>query len=147
MNTKPISRLRLSAFAVVTSILLGACISSELASVEIASPDSLSTIDTFHFAINSDDVDTALTLFAEDAIIIDGASVIQGKDEIRNWLLYSQRMTGLRLTKLNAAMDGEKVSWLDIAHDGPTVQYRLYVLRWEALIRQGKIHSLSAISG
>jgi hypothetical protein len=147
MNTKPISRLRLGAFAVVTSILLGACISSGLASAEIASPDSLSTIDTFHFAINSDDVDTVLTLFAEDAIVVDGASVIQGKDEIRNWLLYSQRMTGLRLTKLNATRDGEKVSWLDIAHDGPTVQYRLYVLRWEALIREGKIHSLSAISG
>lgn len=147
MNARPIFRLRLVAFAVVTSILLGACLRSELASAEIASPDSLSTIDTFHSAINSEDVDAVLTLFAEDAIVVDGVSVIQGKDQIRNWLLYSQRMAGLRLTKLNAAMDGEKISWLDIAHDGPTVQYRLYVLRWEALIREGKIHSLSAIPG
>jgi len=104
-------------------------------------------VDSFHFALNSNDVDTVIDLFAEDAVVVDGISVFQGKDEIRNWLLYSQRMAGLRLTKLNTAMDGEKVTWLDIAHDGPNVEYRLYVLRWEALIREGKIHSLSAISG
>lgn len=136
----------LVAFAIVTSILLVACTNSKLASAVVASLDSLSTVDTFHFAINSDDVDTVLALLADDAIVVDGASVIQGKDEIRNWLLYSQRMAGLRLTKLNSAMNGEKVSWLDIAYDGPSVEYRLYVLLWEALIREGKIHSLSAVS-
>ena len=147
MNTRQVSCLPLVAFAMVTSILLVACTSSELAPAEVASLDSLSTVDTFHSAINSDDVDTVLALFAEDAIIVDGTSVIQGKDEIRNWLLYSQRMAGLRLTQLNSAMNEEKVSWLDIAHDGPKVEYRLYVLRWEALIQEGKIHSLTAISG
>ena len=147
MNTRQVPHLPLVAFAIVTSILLVACTNSELASAEIASPDSLSTIDTFHSAINSEDVDAVLDLFAEDAIVVDGNSVIQGRDEIRNWLLYSQRMAGLRLTKLNSAMDGEQVSWLDIAHDGPNIEYRLYVLRWEALIREGKIHSLSAIPG
>ena len=147
MNTRPIFRLQLAALAIVTSMQMAACIRSELAPAEIASPDSLSTIDTFHSAINSEDVDAVLDLFAEDAIVMDGNSVIQGRDEIRNWLLYSQRMAGLRLTKLNSAMDGEQVSWLDIAHDGPNIEYRLYVLRWEALIREGKIHSLSAIPG
>ena len=144
MNTRQVPRLQLVALAIVTSILLVACISSELASAE---GTSLSTVDAFHFAINSDDVHTVLALFADDAIVVDGASVIQGRDEIRNWLLYSQRMAGLRLTKLNSAINGEKVSWLDIAHDGPNIEYRLYVLHWEALIREGKIHSLSAISG
>ena len=147
MNSRQVSHLPLVAFAIVTSILLVACTSSALAPTEVASLDSLSTVDTFHSAINSDDVDTVVALFEEEAIIVDGASVLQGKDEIRNWLLYSQRMAGLRLTKLNSAMDGEKVSWLDIAHDGPNLEYRLYVLRWEALIREGKIHSLRAISG
>ena len=147
MNTRQVPRLPLIAFAIVTSILLVACTGSELAPADVASLDSLSTVDTFHSAINSHDVDTVLGLFADDAIVVDGASVIQGKDEIRNWLLYSQRMAGLRLTKLNSAMNGEKVSWLDIAHDGPNVEYRLYVLRWEALIQAGKIHSLTAISG
>jgi len=146
MNTRQVSHLQLVSFAVVTSMMLMACTGSELALAEVASLDSLSTVDTFHSAINSDDVDTVLALFAGDAIVVDGESVIQGKDEIRNWLLYSQRMAGLRLRKLNSAMNGEKVIWLDIAHDGPNIEYRLYILRWEALIQEGKIHSLTAIS-
>ena len=146
INTRQISRLQLVAFAGITSMMLVACISSRLAP-EVAPLDSLSTVDTFHSAINSDDVDTALALFADDAIVVDGQSVIQGKDEIRNWVLYSQRMAGLRLRKLNSAMNGEKISWLDIAHDGPKIQYQLYLLRWEALIQDGKIHHLTAISG
>ena len=147
MNTRQVSHLPLVAFAMVTPLLLVACTSYELAPAEVASLDSLSMVDTFHSAINSEDVDTVLALFAEDAVVIDGESVMQGKDEIRNWVLYSQRMAGLRLTNLNSALDGEKVSWLDIAHDGPKVQYRLYILRWEASIQEGKIHSLTAISG
>ena len=146
INTRQLSRLQLVAFAVITSMMLVACISSRLAP-EVAPLDSLSTVDTFHSAINSDDVDTALALFADDAIVVDGQSVIQGKDEIRSWVLYSQRMAGLRLRKLNSAMNGEKISWLDIAHDGPKIQYQLYLLRWEALIQDGKIHYLTAISG
>lgn len=147
MNRRPVSRWQLVVFAIVTSMMLAACISSRLAPAEITPLDSLSTVDIFHSAINSDDVDTTLALFADDAIVVDGQSVIQGKDEIRNWVLYSQRMAGLRLRKLNSAMNGEKISWLDIAHDGPKVQYQLYLLRWEALIQDGKIHYLTAISG
>lgn len=147
MKTKQVLRLQLVAFVIVSATLLAACASSELAVADEVALDSLSTVDSFHSAINSEDVETVLTLFAEDAVIVDGGSVIQGKDEIRNWVLYSQRMAGLRLTKLNSAANGEEVSWLDIAHDGPKVEYRLYILRWEALIQGGKIRSLTAVSG
>ena len=147
INTRQVPRLQLVAFAIVTSVMLVACISSELVPTEVAPLDSLSTVDTFHSAINSEDVDTVLALFSEDAVVIDGESVMQGKDEIRNWVLYSQRMAGLRLTNLNSAQDGENVIWLDIARDGPKVQYRLYILRWEASIQDGKIYHLTAISG
>jgi len=147
MNTRQVSRLQLVVLAVVTSMMFVACTSSGLAPAKVATVDSLSTVDAFHSAINSEDVDTVLALFAENAVVIDGESVMQGKDEIRNWVLYSQRMAGLRLTNLNSALNGEKVIWLDIAHDGPKVQYRLYILRWEALIQEGKIYYLTAISG
>lgn len=147
INTRQISRLQLVAFAIVTSMMLVACTSADLVHAEVTPLDSLSTVDTFHSAINSDDVDTALALFADDAIVVDGESVIQGRDEIRNWVLYSQRMAGLRLRQLNSAMDGEKISWLDMAHDGPKIQYQLYLLRWEALIQDGKIYYLTGISG
>jgi hypothetical protein len=147
MKTKQVLRLQWVAFVIVSATLVAACTNSELAVADEALLDSLSTVDSFHSAINNEDVDTVLTLFAEDAIIVDGGAVIQGKDEIRNWVLYSQRMAGLRLTKLNSAANGENVSWLDIAHDGPKVEYRLYILRWEALIQEGKIHSLTAVAG
>jgi hypothetical protein len=84
MNTRQVSRYQLVVFAILTSMMLVACISSKLAPAEIASLDSLSTVDIFHSAINNDDVDTALALFADDAIVVDGQSVIPGKDEIRN---------------------------------------------------------------
>lgn len=147
INTRQISCLQLVAFAIVISMMLLACTSPKLTPTEVASVDSLSTVHTFHSAINSNDVNTALGLFADDAIVVDGQLVIQGKDEIRNWVLYSQRMAGLRLRKLNSAMNGEKISWLDIAHDGPKIQYQLYLLRWEALIQDGKIYYLTSISG
>jgi hypothetical protein len=147
INTRQIPRLQLVGFAVITSMTLAACISSKLAPAEVTPLDSLSMVDTFHSAINSDDLDTVLTLFTDDAIVVDGQSVMQGKDEIRNWVLYSRRMVGLRLRKLNSAISGEKVSWLDIAHDGPKIRSQLYLLRWEALIQDGKIHYLTAISG
>ena len=147
MNTRPVSRLQLVVFAIVTAMMLVACTSSGPALAKVASMDSLSAVDTFHSAINSDDVDKALALFADDAIVVDGESVLQGRDEIRNWVLYSRRMDGLRLRQLNSAMNGEKVSWLDIAHDGPKIQNKLYLLRWEALIQDGKIYYLTAISG
>ena len=147
MNARQVSLLQLIGFVGLTSMMLGACTSYGLGPAKVASRDSLSTVDIFHSAINSDDVDAALALFADDAIVVDGESVIQGEDEIRNWVLYSQRMAGLRLRQLNSAMNGEKVSWLDIAHDGRKIQYQLYLLRWEALIQEGKIHYLTAISG
>jgi len=145
MNTRQVSRLQLFALVITTAMMLVACVSPALMHSDVASIDPLPMVDTFHYSINSGDVDAVLDLFADDAIVIDSGSVIEGRSEIRNWVLYSQRMAGLHLTKLNSEMDGEKVIWLDIAHDGPKVEYRLYILRWEALIQEGKIQSLAAI--
>ena len=147
MNTSHVPRLLFITFVTIPFLLLTACIQSESTSNNNSPIDSLSMVDTFHTAVNTEDVDAVLALFAEDAVVVDGGYVMQGRDEIRNWVLYSTRMAGLRLTKLNSALDGEKVIWLDIAHDGPKVEYRLYILRWEALIQEGKINTLTAIPG
>ena len=108
--------------------------------------DSLEAVNHFHSAINSGDVDTLLTLFAEDATVTDRGTVIAGIDEIRNWALSSQRMDGLRLTTIHSEIDGEKVIWLDTAHNGSELEDRYYILRWEAAIREGKIQSLDVTS-
>jgi hypothetical protein len=112
----------------------------------IAPPmDSLSLVTTFHNAINSDDVDAMLALFADDATVTDNGLVIEGKEQIQNWALHSQRMSGLRLTLLNSEMDGEKVIWFDEAYKEQEPGHGSYLLKWEAIIQEGKIQSLASM--
>jgi len=145
MNTKQVSRLQMFTVVIAEAIMLLACISPALIPGDAPSVDPLSMVNTFHDAINSDDIDAALALFADDAVVIDNGSVIEGKEQIRDWALLSQRMAGLRLTMLNSEMDGEKVIWLDTAQNGLEVEHVIYLLRWEAIIRDGKIQSLAAM--
>ena len=112
----------------------------------IAPPmDSLSLVTTFHNAINREDVDTVLALFADNAIVTDNDSAIEGKADIRNWILNSQRMAGLRLTMLSVEMDMDELIWLDTAYNRPEMEHGPYLMRWEATIREGKIQSLAAM--
>ena len=104
--------------------------------------DPLEMVDVFHSAINNADVDAMLDLFA-DAVVTDDESVIEGKEQIRNWVVYSQRMAGLRLTMLHSEMHGDKVTWIDTAHNGPEEEDRVSLLRWTAVIQKGRIKSLT----
>ena len=105
--------------------------------------DPLEMVDVFHFAINNDDVDAMLDLFADDAVVTDDESVIEGKEQIRNWVVYSQRMAGLRLTMLHSEMHGDKVTWIDTAHNGSKVEDGVSLLRWMAVVQKGRIKSLT----
>jgi hypothetical protein len=110
MNTWKVSRMQMFALLIAATAMLIACIGPALIPGNAPPMDPLSLITTFHNAINSDDVDAVLALFAEDAVVIDNGSVIEGKELIRDWALHSQRMTGLRLTLLNSEMDGETIT-------------------------------------
>jgi hypothetical protein len=105
--------------------------------------DPLEMVDAFHAAVNSENVESSLALFAEDATVHDNGSVFQGRDEIRNWVLYSQRMAGLHLTRLHSEMHGKKVTWIDAAYTGREVQHRIYILRWMVVIQKGQIKFLT----
>lgn len=153
MNTHQVLRFPRIGLVFVAAILLAALVFAAfmplgwalVSAPRSSSPiqaDSLEAVNHFHSAVNSGDVDTLLTLFAEDATVTDRGTVIAGIDEIRNWALYSQRMDGLRLTTIRSEIDGEKVIWLDSAYNGPELENRYYILRWEAIIREGKIQSL-----
>ncbi|HLO17052.1 MAG TPA: nuclear transport factor 2 family protein, partial [Anaerolineales bacterium] len=91
----------------------------------------------------SNNVDVVLALFSEDATVTDGGSTVQGRDEIRKWILYSQRMAGLHLTLIHSQVAGEKVFWHDVARNGSEVEHRIYLLRWMAIVQNGKIQSLT----
>jgi len=113
----------------------------------IAPPmDPLSMVDAFHYAVNSEDVDAVLALFADDAFVTDNGLVILGRDEIRMWLMHSQRMAGTRLIMLKSELVGEKVIWFDESYKQQETYYHgSYLLKWEAIIQDGKIQSLAAI--
>ena len=145
MNTRQVSRLQLFTIVIVTAMMLVACISLALIPSDAPPMDPLSMVDAFHNAINSDDVDAMMALFADDATVNDNGSVIEGKEDIRNWILYSQRMAGLRLSMLKPELDGEKVIWLDEAYQEHETGRGSYLLKWEAIIRDGKIQSLAAM--
>ena len=121
MNTRRVLRIPMIELVIITLILLavgGLAMLFSVARPLIHIPsgqspiqaDSLKMVDAFHSAINSDNVDAVLALFADDATVTDAGAGIAGKEEIRNWVLYSQRMAGLRLTMLHSEMHGDKVT-------------------------------------
>ena len=145
MNTRQVSRFQLFVFVIATAMILVACIGPALIPGDAPPMDPVSLVTTFHNAINSDDVEAVLALFADDATVNDNGDVIEGQEEIRNWILCSERMAGLRLTLFHSEQNEENIIWLDTAHNEPEVQNRYYIFRWEATIREGKIQSLAAM--
>ena len=154
MNTHRVLRIPLIELVIVALILLAVTGLALLVSVAWPlihfrsgpSPnqaDPLEMVNGFHTAINNDDVDTILALFTDDATIYDSGSIIQGKDQIRNWAMHSERMAGLRLKLIHSQATDEKVFWYDIAHNGSEVEHSAYLLRWIAVIQKGKIQSLT----
>ena len=110
MNTSQNFRTRMLALLIVASVALAAYTSLASISIDTQSKNPLLMVDALHDAVNSNNVDAVLALFAEDAVVMDNGSVIEGKEKIRTWVLYSQRMAGLRLTLLTSKINGEKLA-------------------------------------
>ena len=145
MNTWKVSRMQMCALLIAATANLVACINPALIPGDAPPMDPLSMVAVFHQTVNSEDVDALIALFADDAVVVDNGFVIEGKQQIQNWALHSQRMSGLRLTMLNSEMDGEKVLWFDEAYKEQETGHGSYLLRWEAIISEGKIQSLAAM--
>lgn len=145
MNTSQNSCVQMLVLLIVAIGMLTACANLASISIDAHATNPSSIIDELHNAVNSDNVDNILALFAENAVVVDNGSVINGKVNIQTWVMYSQRMAGLHLTMLNSKLNGDKVSWLDTAYNGPEKGQILYLLQWEAIIRDGKIQSLVAM--
>jgi ketosteroid isomerase-like protein len=105
--------------------------------------DPLNLVNEFHDAVNNEDIDAMLELFAEEATIHDGESIFNGRIKIRGWALHSSNMAGLRLTLISSQVAGEKVFWRDLACNGPEAQYPSHILQWMAVIQQSKVKTLT----
>ena len=103
----------------------------------------LDVVNAFHAVINSGDIDHAMTLFTDDAIVIDRGLVSEGKDQIRNWVQSSQMETGIRLEMIHSQASDEKVFWHDMLYNISEEKYVPNILKWEAVIQEGKIKSLT----
>jgi hypothetical protein len=98
MNNTQIRCLQMLVLLIATALMLVASSGPALIPGHAPPMDPLSLVTTFHNAINSDDVDAVLALFADDATVNDNGSVIEGKELIRDGALHSQRTAGTRRT-------------------------------------------------
>lgn len=154
MNTPQALRSPIAGLLIVAFVLLAAFVVSTLMPFawslisDLGAPVPIQTypldvVSAFHSEMKSSNVDAILALFADDATVTDNASVIQGREQIRDWVLHSQRMVGLHLSMMKSETDGDKVVWLDTAYNGPELENKFYILRWEALILDSKIQTLT----
>lgn len=147
---------RLSPYQIITLMIIGLAIfvaydilNSGLLAISFPSAlttedsEPLDVVNAFHTAINSHDIDAAMTLFTEDAVVTDKGQVSEGQDQIRTWLQYSQMETGLRLEMIHSQVSGEKVFWHDMVYNLSREKYVPNILRREAIIQKGRIKSLS----
>ena len=88
MNNIQIRGLQMLILVIATALMLVACIGPVLTPGDAPPMDPLSVVDVVHQTINSDN--------ADEAVVIDNGSVIDGKELIRAWALHSQRMAGTR---------------------------------------------------
>lgn len=105
--------------------------------------EPLDTVNNFHTAVNNERVPAMMDLFAEDAIVIDGANTFTGRTEIQNWALRSSRMSGTQLTLISSQASDGKVIWYDLARSGSGSQAAPQILHWMAVFEDGRIKTLS----
>ena len=148
MNHFRVLRVPMKKLAIVASILFVVLVTVACSVIQFSlaqapsQADPWKIVNDFHVAINNNNVDDVLALFTDSATIADSKALINDSDQIRNWVLHSNRMAGLHLKMFHSEMDGEKLIWLDTAYNGLEGQNRYYILRWEAVIAEGKIQSI-----
>lgn len=102
----------------------------------------LATVDAFHHAVNHDDIESLRVLFAEDAIVIDNGTVFEAWNRSGVGLNIFTCQP-IKFEMIDIQVDGEKVVWYDLIHNDPGSEYSPRVLRWNAVIQDGKIQSLT----
>ncbi len=148
MNLSRVLHVPMKKLAIVASILFVVLVTVACSGIQFSlaqapsQADQWKIVNDFHVAINNNNVDDVLALFTDSATITDSKSLINNSDQIRNWVLHSNQMAGLHLNMFHSEMDGEKLIWLDTACNGLEGKSRYYILRWEAVIANGKIQSL-----
>lgn len=112
-------------------------------------PDPLAIVRAFDAACNAHDLETVLSLFADDAVVrqsppSDGVGIYRGKEQIGSW--FQTQLPGFHVDSSDHRMSGDSVSWSAMMTDDLLRQIgQRQPLRTEAeaVVRDGKIASLS----
>src|SRR5438105_13573719 len=126
-----------------------------------ASADPAAVITAYEMARNRRDVDTALSYFADDAVINQRSTTFNGKDEIRKFLdgvaararfivVSDRRISGHRVswTERSGSSNGEPQTRPSGGFgSGSLATPGAFTVNVEAVVQDGKIQSLSYLFG
>jgi hypothetical protein len=109
-------------------------------------PDPLAVMEAYDLALNAGDVDGALALFADDAVLTTRQGQFVGKEQIRTWLerLVTQNE---RIEVAGRAVAGDKVTWQNqfFRTDLPGLSNAPLEAQAEAVVEAGQIKTFSSI--
>jgi hypothetical protein len=127
---------------VMIALLLFALVGTVLAQ----EPDPLQVMEAYDLALNEGNVDGALALFADDAILTTQQGELVGKEQIRTWLERVVAQNS-RVEPVNRQVSGDTVTWQSnfFRKDIATLSNEPLAANAEAVVQAGKIKSFSSI--
>lgn len=127
---------------IMMALLLWASVGAALAQ----EPDPLQVMEAYDLALNEGNVDGALALFTDDAILTTQQGQLVGKEQIRTWLERVVAQNS-RIEPVNRQVNGDRVTWQSnfFRKDIPTLSNEPLAANAEAVVQAGKIKSFSSI--
>jgi uncharacterized protein (TIGR02246 family) len=133
-------------YLIVVFIMALATLLSPAGTVLAQEVDPLTVMESYDLALNAGDVEGALALFADDAVLTIRGDQLVGKDEIRTWLerIVAQNS---RIEPVNRQVAGDKVTWQTnfFRKDIASLSDEPLAANAEAVVQEGKIKSFSSI--
>lgn len=133
---------RLIVAVTMVALVLFASVGAALAQA----PDPLKVMEAYDLALNEGNVDGALALFADDAVLTTQQGELVGKEQIRTWLERVVAQNS-RVEPLNRQVAGDKVTWQSnfFRKDIASLSNEPLAANAEAVVQAGKIKSFSSI--
>jgi LPXTG-motif cell wall-anchored protein len=127
---------------VITALMLFTSVGVALAQ----EPDPLKVMEAYDLALNEGNVDGALALFADDAVLTTQQGQLVGKEQIWTWLERVVAQNS-RVEPVNRQVNGAKVTWQSnfFRKDIATLSNEPLAANAEAVVEAGKIKSFSSI--
>lgn len=109
-------------------------------------PDPLKVMEAYDLALNAGNVEGALALFADDAVLTTQQGQLVGKEQIRTWLERVVAQNS-RVEPVNRQVNGDKVTWQSnfFRKDIASLSNEPLAANAEAVVQAGKIKSFSSI--